>query len=123
MEKRFFADDKMVVIGNGQLYDIWKKADEKYAPGFVCHEENKRITVMFWGCVASKCVGALVPTPETTDTRKYIEIFEKYLRPSVSWYFGDDTATFQHDNSLWHVSRLIRKYLEENDIFMMEWRA
>ena len=78
---------------------------------------------MFWGCVASKFVGALVPTPEATDTRKYIEILEKYLRPSVSWYFGDDTATFQHDNSLWHVSRLIRKYLEENNIFTMEWSA
>ena len=113
----------MVAIRNGQLFDIRKKSDEKYAPDFVCHEENKRISVMFWGCVTSKCVGALVPTPETTGTRKYIEILEKYLRPSVSWYFGDDTAIFQHDNSLWHVSRLIRKYLEENDIFTMEWSA
>ena len=34
-----------------------------------------------WGCVTSKGVGALVPTSETTDTRKYIEILEKYLRP------------------------------------------
>ena len=64
----FFADDKMVVIGNGQLFDIWKKSDEKYAPDFVCHEENKRISVMFWDCVTPKCVGALVPTPETTVT-------------------------------------------------------
>ena len=28
-----------------------------------------------------KGVGALVPTSETTDTRKYIEMLEKYLRP------------------------------------------
>ena len=39
------------------------------------------ISVMFWGCVTSKGVGALVPTSETTDTRKYIEILEKFLRP------------------------------------------
>ena len=58
-----------------------KKSDEKYNPDFVCHEENKRISVMFWGCVTSKGVGALVPTSETTDTRKYIEILEKYLKP------------------------------------------
>ena len=38
-------------------------------------------SVMFWGCVTSKGVGALVPTSETTDTQKYIEILEKYLRP------------------------------------------
>ena len=58
-----------------------RKSDEKYNPGFVCHEENKRISVMFWGGVTSKGVGAIVPTSETTDTRKYIEILEKYLRP------------------------------------------
>ena len=45
------------------------------------HEENKRILVMFRGCVTSNGVGALVPTSKTTDTRKYIKILEKYLRP------------------------------------------
>ena len=64
----------MVMIGKDQYFDIWKKSDEKYYPDFVCHEVNKRISVMFWGCVISKGVGALVPTSETTDTRKYIEI-------------------------------------------------
>ena len=78
---------------------------------------------MFWGCVTSKGVGALVPTPETTDTRKYIEILEKYLRPYVSRYFGDHAITIQHDIAPCLVSRLIRKYLEENDIFTMEWPA
>ena len=63
---------------------------------------------------------ALVPTSQTTDTRKYIEILEKYLRPSVSRYFDDHTITIQHDSTPCHVSRLIRKYLEENDILMME---
>ena len=60
---------------------IFGRNQMKYNPDFVCHEENKRISVMFWGCVTSKGVGALVPTSETTDTRKYIEIFEKNLRP------------------------------------------
>ena len=32
------------------------------------------------GCVTSKGVGALIPTSETTDTRKCFEILEKYLR-------------------------------------------
>ena len=78
---------------------------------------------MFWGCVTSKGVGALVPTSETADTRKYIEILEKYLRPSVSRYFGDHAITIQHDTTLCYFSRLIRKYIEENDIFTMEWPA
>ena len=78
---------------------------------------------MFWGCVTSKGVGALVPTSETTDKPKCIELLKKYLRPLVSKYFGDHAITIQHDTIPCHVSRLIRKYLEENDIFMMEWAA
>ena len=78
---------------------------------------------MFWRCVTSKGVGALVPTSETTDTRKYIEILEKYLRPSVSRYFGDHAITIQHDTTPYDICRLIRRYLEENGIFMMEWPA
>ena len=78
---------------------------------------------MFWGCVTSKGVEALVPTSENTDTRKYNEILEKYLRPAVSMCFGDHAITIQHDTTPCHVSRQIRKYLEENDIFTMEWPA
>ena len=74
-----------------------KKSNEKYNPDFVCHEESKRISVMFWGCVTSKGIGAPVPTSETTDTRKYIEILEKYLRYLVSGYFGDHAITIQDD--------------------------
>ena len=81
--------------------------------------KKKRISVMFWGCVTSKGVVALVPTSETTDTRKYIEILEKYLRPSVSRYFCDHAITIQHDTTPCHVSRLIWMYLEENDVFTM----
>ena len=78
---------------------------------------------MFWGCVTSKGVGALVPTSETTDTQRYFEILEKYLRPSASRYFGDHAITIQLDTTPCNASRLIRKYLEENDISMMEWPA
>ena len=78
---------------------------------------------MFWGRVTSKGVGALAPTSETTDTRKYIEILEKYLRRSVYNFFGNHAITIQHDTTPCHASRLIRKYSEENDIFMMEWPA
>ena len=66
---------------------------------------------------------ALVPVSGTVDSQKYIEILENYLRPSISWYFGDDAVTFQQDNAPCHVYRVVREYLDENDIFTMEWPA
>ena len=66
---------------------------------------------------------ALVPVSGTVDSQKYIEISENYLRPSISWYFGDDAVTLQQDNAPCHVSRVVQEYLNENDIFTIEWPA
>ena len=118
-----FSDETMVVVGNDQKLYVWQKSDEKYAPHLICHESKKRIAVMFWGCVTSKGVGALVPVSGTVDSQKYIEILENYLRPSISWYFGDDAVTLQQDNAPCHVSRVVQEYLNENDIFTIEWPA
>ena len=48
---------------------------------------------------------------------------ENYVRPSISWYFGDDAVTFQQDNAPCNVSRVVWEYLDEDDIFTMEWPA
>ena len=71
-----FSDETMVVVGNDQKLYIWQKSDEKYAPHLICHETKKRITVMFWGGITSKGVGALVPVSGTVDSQKYIEIWK-----------------------------------------------
>ena len=80
MKNRLFAVETMAMIGNDQNNLIFGRNQMRNIIQTL-YEENKRISVMFWGCVTSKGVGAIVPTSETTDTRKYIEILEKYLRP------------------------------------------
>ena len=79
--------------------------------------------MIFWACVTSKSVGILFPISGTVDSQKYIEILENYIKHSRSWYFGEDAITFRQDNAPCHVSIVIREYLEENDIYKMEWTA
>ena len=101
------------------LWGMHQKSDEKYAPHLICHESKKRIAVMFWGCVTSKGVGALVPVCCNSKIRN----FGKLSEASISWYFGDDAVTLQQDNAPCHVSRVVQEYLNENDIFTIEWPA
>ena len=68
-------------------------------------------------------LGFLFPISGTVDSQKYIEILENYIKHSISWYFGEDAITFRQDNAPCYVSRVIREYLEENDIYKMEWTA
>ena len=74
-----FSDEAMVAIGNDRKIHIWRRS----APYLICSEDRNRIAVMFWGCVSSRGVGALIPVSGTIDSVKYIEILENYLRPSI----------------------------------------
>ena len=65
----------MVVIKNGRKIQIWGKSDKKHVPHLICCEDKKQVAVMFWGCVTSRGVEALIPVLGTIDSVKYIDIF------------------------------------------------
>ena len=41
----------------------------------ICCEDKKKVAVIFWGCVSSHGVEALIPVLSTIDSVKYIDIF------------------------------------------------
>ena len=73
--KLFSSDETMVVIKNACKIQIWGKSDKKHVPHLICCEDKKQVAVMFWGCVSSRGVKALIPVLGTIDSVKYIEIF------------------------------------------------
>ena len=75
------------------------KSDKKHVPHLICCEDKNQVAVMFWGCVSSWGVEALIPVLGTIDSVKYIEIFQNYLIPSSTWYFGNHTEIFPQDNA------------------------
>ena len=64
----------MVVIKNGHKIQIWGKSDKKHVQHLSGCEDKKQVAVMFWGCVSSRGVEALIPVLGTIDKYKY-----KYL--------------------------------------------
>ena len=71
----FSSDETMVVIKNACKIQIWGKSDKKNVPHLICCEDKKQVAVMFWGCVSSLGVEALIPVLGTIDSVRYIEIF------------------------------------------------
>ena len=120
-KKLFFSDKTMVVIKNACKIQIWGKSDKKHVPHLICCEDKKQVAVMFWGCVSSRGVEALIPVLGTIDRVKYIEIFQNYLIPSSTWYFRNHTAIFPQDNTSCHALRIVMEYLDKNDIFTLYW--
>ena len=83
------------------------KSDKKHVPHLICYEDKKQVAGMFWGCISSRGVEALIPVLGTIDSVKYIEIFQNYLIPSSTWYFGNHTAIFPQDNASCHALRIV----------------
>ena len=74
-KKLFSSDETMVVIKNACKIQIWRKSDKKHVPHLICCKDKKQVAVMFWGCVSSRGVEALIPVLGTIDSVKYIGIF------------------------------------------------
>ena len=112
-KKLFFSDETMVVIKNACKIQIWGKSDKKHVPHLICCEDKKQVAVMFWGCVSSRGEEALIPVLGTIDSVKYIAIFQNYLIPSLTWYFGNHAEIFQKDNASCHALRIVMEYLDK----------
>ena len=52
-----------------------EKVTKKHVPYLICCEDKKQVVVMFWGCVSSRGVEALIPVLGAIDSVKYIDMF------------------------------------------------
>ena len=74
-KKLFSSDETMVVIKNGRKIQIYGKSDKKHVQYLSGCEDKKQVAVMFWGCVSSRGVEALIPVLGTIDSVNNIDIF------------------------------------------------
>jgi transposase len=80
--------------------------------------------VMVWGCMSVYGVGNLVRIDGLMNAKRYCEILEDNLGPSIESY-GDTLAdfVFQQDNDPKHTSRLAREWFAENEVEVLDWPA
>ena len=58
------------------------------------------------------------------DAAQYRTILDTCLVPSMDWYkMKKEEVIFQHDNDPKHTSKLVQKWLSENEINVMKWPA
>lgn len=80
-------------------------------------------SVMFWGCFSSLGLGPLVALEGSQNRFTYIETLRQYLLPQLEIArsdFGLD-MTFMQDNAPCHKAKLVRDFLEENEVPTLDW--
>jgi len=78
--------------------------------------------IMVWGCMTAKGIGHLCKIDGRMDSKLYVEILNDLLHQSADYYGikGDDFI-FQHDNDPKHTSKLATKWLQDNEIELLDW--
>ena len=75
---------------------------------------------MVWGCFSWKGVGAFHQIKGILTKERYRQILIRQMRPSVGQLCGDNFI-FQHDNDPKHTAHIVKIYLINQQIEMLEW--
>jgi len=118
-----FSDETQVVIGQNRRVYVWRRPHEIWQAGCLGGGKQRKLSVMFWGCVTYNGVGILAPVDGNIDSHKYVEILEASLWPVVSKYFVGKRWIFQDDNAPVHRSAFTQEWKEKNGIRNITWPA
>jgi transposase len=118
-----FSDESQVVIGTDNRVYLWRKDCEVDSPHLVCTLSKRKVSLMVWGCITYEGMGTLVPVEGNINGQKYINIIDNNLWPVIARHFPENNYVFQDDNAPVHRARVVKAYMEENDINCTEWPA
>ncbi|KAF2903402.1 hypothetical protein ILUMI_02780 [Ignelater luminosus] len=77
---------------------------------------------MMWGCFVCDKVGKLGVLEGKVNAKKYIEVKERCLLPTIEMMFAPNKEfIYQQDHAPCHTAKCLRDYFLPNDIFELEW--
>ena len=90
------------------------RSNPELMQGSIKHDQK----IMVWGCFAAHGVGALHRINGIMVKETYHQIF---IHPSANRLFGSGNYTFQQDNDPQHTAHIIKNYLQNQHIDVLDW--
>ena len=117
-------ETKFNMFGSDGVIRVWrergKAMDPKYLRGTVKHGGG---SVMFWGCIGWNGVGILYHIPGIMVKEVYRDILAKNLPLASRKLRMRGRYIFQHDNDPKHTAMIVKQWLAENRVNLLEWPA
>lgn len=76
---------------------------------------------MFWRCLNYHGIGPLQPVDGMMRSEQYICVLKRKPVPELTKRYPDGTGTFQQDSAPCHTSKVVKKYMVENGIEVLDW--
>jgi len=123
--KRVIWSDETKInrIGSDGKRWVWKQVGE----GLIEREVQGTVkfgggNIMVWGCMGWEGVGDLAEVEGRMDANQYVDILENHLLPSMEESgVPEEDVIFQQDNDPKHTSKKAKKWMEDNNIRVLDW--
>ena len=115
-----FSDESSVSQFSVRKYRVWRPAgarhEEKYTLPTVKHPPSQ----MVWGAMSSMGTAGLyfLPPGTTMNGEKYVNLLKSKLDIHMTIH---NCQIFMHDGAPCHRSKMVKKFLEQKNIQMLEW--
>lgn len=80
-----------------------------------------RTSVNVWGFISRHGLGPLQRIHGTLTSAKYCRSLDDVLLPYIENLFPDRNFLFQHDQAPVHMGRIVKQYISEKQIPVLEW--
>jgi hypothetical protein len=97
--------------------------NERYIPECTQATVKHDGKVNMWGCFTAAGVGDLHHVQGILKKEQYRSILIHHLVPSAKRLFPQGSWMFQHDNDPKHTAKIVRDYLKNKGLTVLEWPA
>lgn len=116
-KKVIFSDETHLFVQGYKANFVRRGDSEPLRPEHVEQTVKHPLKQMFWGFFTANGTGSLVPVQGMMNSTKYIEILRRSIVPFMQTFEG----TFQHDLAPCHNSKLVKTFMLENQIKVLDW--
>ena len=112
------------LCSNGRQW-VWKRS----GAGFTDREVAGTVKfggggLMVWGCMSAKGVGYMARIDGGLDAQLYVSILQGEFLQTLEYYgYKTTDVVFQQDNDPKHTSNLVKNWLRESGIEVLDWPA
>ncbi|KAK3571312.1 hypothetical protein QTP86_005948 [Hemibagrus guttatus] len=121
-------ETKIELFGHNDVAFIWRKKREAFNPkNTIPTVKHGGGNLMFWGCFSASGPGNLITVNGTMKKEQYIKILNNNnnnnnnIRQSSEKLGLGHQWTFQHDNNPKHTAQVVKKWLADKNINILQW--
>ena len=118
-----FSDESPFTVRYQRKIRVRRPPGQRYNPRYLKGTVKHPKKINVWGCFSVKGVGKLHLIKGILEKTQMLHILQTVMTPSMDTLIGFKRGIFMQDNDPKHTSKICQKFLEENNINVLDWPA